>query len=301
MKVAALDLGSNTFLCLICEIENGKVVKVYSDQVEMVRLGQELSRTQQFHIEALYRADAALKKFSQKIEEHQPVKILAMATAAARDAKNSDELFKICDKYKIPLQIITGDKETQMTYLGAVSGQQEQIKQLVIDIGGRSTEFILGEGKKYIEGISLNIGCVKLTEKYITSYPVKMSDFNLCRQEVINELEKVNFLAGQSISQILAVAGTPTALVAAELGRFDEKIIEGFCLTETKLQEWLSFLTNASIDQIEKKGIEKGRADVILVGVIILLETLKKFKQTRIIVSTRGVRYGVAIEVANQK
>ena len=107
MKVAALDLGSNTFLCLICDVKESKIETIYEDQVQIVKLGQGLANANQFHPEALQRAKKALTDFSVLIKKHKPDKVLAMATSAARDAKNKDELFKICDDLNIPLEIIS--------------------------------------------------------------------------------------------------------------------------------------------------------------------------------------------------
>lgn len=297
MKVAALDLGSNTFLCLICELEGLQVTKVYSDEAKVVRLGQGLSQSKKFHPEALQRAKEALIDFKKQIDAQQPEKILAMATAAARDAENKHELFKICEDLSIPLQIISGEEESKITYLGSISGLSDESQRLVIDIGGRSTEFILGKGLNYISGHSHNIGCVKLTEKYISKYPVDLSEVQKCLNEIQTYLVETKKRISQPIDQILAVAGTPTALAAAELGRFDAGLIDGYHLTKFSLENWKNKITRASVQEIEKMGIPEGRADVILVGVLILLETLKVFDKKSVVVSTRGVRYGVALQL----
>ena len=99
MKVAALDLGTNTFLCLIAEVEGGEITDIYSDQVESVRLGQGVNKTKNFHPEALARARSCLERFSKTIEAEQPESVLAMATSAARDVTNSEELFQICKDF----------------------------------------------------------------------------------------------------------------------------------------------------------------------------------------------------------
>ena len=153
MKVAALDLGSNTFLCLIAEVQSAGIVKIYSDHSEVVRLGQELEKTKSFHPEALIRADVCLRRYSEIIKTEKIDRILAMATSAARDAKNSEELFKLAAKYAIPLEIVPGDREAQITYQGAVSGNFENaMDTMVIDIGGGSTEIIYGKGQEFLTG-----------------------------------------------------------------------------------------------------------------------------------------------------
>src|SRR5688572_18471439 len=119
MKIAALDLGSNTLLCLIAEVEKNSIKNVLHDQVEIVSLGQGLSNSRSFHPDALERADNALEKFSKTISEFKREKILAMATSAARDAENKEALFALGRKHGIPIEIIPGEKEAEITYQGS--------------------------------------------------------------------------------------------------------------------------------------------------------------------------------------
>lgn len=303
MKVAALDLGSNTFLCLIAEVDRNAVKAVLHDQVEMVRLGQGLSGSKKFHPEALQRADATLEKFSQVIKKHQPDKILAMATSAARDAENKEDLFELGRKHGIPIEIIPGNKEAEITYRGATSGLGDFNDDImVVDIGGGSTEFIFGRGPQLLSGKSLDIGCVRLTERFIKAQPTPEDQLTVAEEFVSSELMKIKEIMpnGFDIKQIVAVAGTPTTLAAAELGGFVPEKIDGFVFTEENLNRWLNRLVHASVGEKIKFGIPEGRADVILIGVIILLRTLKNLGKSQLKVSTRGVRYGVALEMARR-
>lgn len=300
MKIAALDLGSNTFLCLTAEVVDGRITKVYSDDVEIVRLGQELDKSKKFHPEALVRADACLQKFSHIIQKQKPEKILAMATAAARDAENKEELFKLGQKHGIPIEIIAGGAEAGITYFGAISGLNDLQKNLlVIDIGGRSTEFIFGRAANLLASESYNIGCVKLTEKFITSQPTSPVEIEKVTAHIDEHIRKAKGLLPDhfKLDEVLAVAGTPTTLAAAELGVFDAARIDGYTLTQEMLKEWLGRLSSASVEQKIEMGIPAGRADVILIGVVTLLRTLEIFEAAQIVVSTRGVRYGVALEI----
>ena len=299
MKIAALDLGSNTFLCLICEVKNNQILKVYSDQVEVVRLGQDLQKTKEINTDALVRAKKCLEKFSETIQKEKPDRILAMATSAARDAENKQELFKICQNLNIPLEIIAGEKEAEITYQGAISKIISEKNRLVIDIGGGSTEFIFGSGLKLIQGQSLNIGCVRLTEKFISAQPTTENEISVLQKFISNEISKINS-ASFKIDEVLAVAGTPTTLAAVEIGKFQVDIIDGYIFKLDRLEKWLSELIPLSIAEKIQKGFPEGHADVILVGLIILIETLKYFNKDQLVVSTRGVRYGVALEVARR-
>lgn len=303
MKVAALDLGSNTFLCLICEVENGKITQIYHDEVEMVRLGQGFGHSDEksFHPDALQRADQCLNKFKKAIDQHRPEKVLAMATSAARDAKNKSELFRIGNNYQIPIEVIPGHLEAQITYQGSVSGLKNPESILVVDIGGGSTEFVFGQKKEIQKARSYDIGCVRLTEKFIHQQPTPTDQVENAEKAIKSSiLDFKNTLSDAKDFEILAVAGTPTALVVAEIGEFSTQKIDGFKLSTEKLSEWKNRLVNSTVEQKIDMGIPNGRADVILIGVLTLLEVLKVFGKNDLMVSTRGVRHGVALEMVRR-
>ncbi len=299
MKVAALDLGSNTFLCLIAEVEENLITRIYEDTLEVVRLGQDVGQTKKLHPEALFRADACLKNFKAVIDRHQPDKVLAMATSAARDATNKELLFAIGQKYKIPIEIIPGSEEARITFNGAMSGQADHARRLIVDIGGGSTEFIFGDSQiKHSQ--SLNVGCVRLTEKFVTSQPTSTFEISEIQKTIAENFHQLSKFQEKNTFEILAVAGTPTSLVTAEIGSFDAEKIEGSVLTQESLEKWKTFLQASTLEEKIKKGLPPGRADVILVGVLILIETLKYFNKDKLYVSTRGVRHGIALEVATR-
>lgn len=300
MKVAALDLGSNTFLCLVADVENQQIKKIHSDDVEVVRLGQGLSVSKKFHPEALRRANQCLERFSKVIQKERPDGILAMATSAARDAENREELFYLGQKHHIPIEIIPGEKEASITYEGATSGLASTGRNImVLDIGGGSTEFIFGRDRQLKLGESYNIGCVRLTEKFFSQQPTPRVEVENAIRFIDEHIEKAIALQPKDfyLDEVLAVAGTPTTLAAAQIGKFVSEKIDGYQMSLSDLESWKAKLAAATISEKIEMGIPQGRADVILVGVLILLQTLKKFKKTHLSVSTRGVRYGVALEI----
>lgn len=300
MKVAALDLGSNTFLCLIAEVEDGRIIHVLDDQVRMVRLGQDVAKTGRFHPDALKRAEAALSEFSKIIESHQPDRVLAMATSAARDAANKDELFALGVKYKIPIEIIPGGREAEITFSGSISGLQRPLETqfLVIDVGGGSTEFIFGRRDQHPQGQSLDLGCVRMKEKF-----AGLSIESL-RETIADQLRSLKIKPNEGTGsastamEVIAVAGTPTELARMEIGVFDPVRIEGYRLSRVQLDKWAQILFPMSPEEIHKSyGVSPGRADVLIYGVLILSEALKHCSVSTLTVSVRGVRYGVALEI----
>ena len=303
MKVAALDLGTNTFLCLVCEVNQGQISKVYSDQVEVVRLGEGVNQTKEFAATALKRARETLNRFSETIQAEKPDFVLAMATSAARDVTNAEELFQIGNDLNIPIEIIPGSSEAEITFFGSISGPPKDGKlRAIIDVGGGSTEVIIGTDKKIHFSTSIDIGAVRMTEKFFPSQPpsadqvLEMSEF--CIQKIDQALKQA---PTESILEVLAVAGTPTELVSVQIGGFDAKKIDGYTLSGLDLVSWIEkFNKTSTEDRIRQFGISKGRADVILAGTKILELVLNRLGKKEMKVSTRGVRFGVALEIGRR-
>lgn len=299
MKVAALDLGTNTFLCLIAEGTKAGIQQVHLDLARVVRLGQGVAQTGEFHAEALIRARTCLEEFKTEIDRHKVDRILAVATSAARDARNGGEIFKIGEDLQIPIEIIAGKDEARITYQGSTVGLSDSKKtSLVIDVGGGSTELILGRGEEIILSQSLDIGGVRLTERFISQQPVVGEEALKLNQYIHQEIAP--FIAGvknEKIDQIIAVAGTPTSLVAIEIGGFDEKKVDGFFLTRDRLSYWVSEFGSTSIEEKKSKYGLGGRADIIYAGSSILISLIEALNLPGMVVSTKGVRYGVALEM----
>lgn len=299
MKVAALDLGTNTFLCLIAEGNENGITKVHKDLVEVVRLGQDVDKTGELHPDALVRAKKCLTEFKKEIDRHHVDKILAMATSAARDAKNGQDLFDIGKELGIPIEVIPGEDEARISYQGATGGVIDPMKtNLVIDVGGGSTEFIVGHGEKILFGESLNMGGVRLTERFVTQQPVPATEQEKLNDYINEQLKTIlPEIRRNKLDQILAVAGTPTSIVAIEVGGFDEKKVDNYFLSKERLEHWVHTFAQTSVEEKRSKYQLGGRADIIFAGASILLNTVKSLGMTGMVVSTKGVRYGVALEM----
>jgi exopolyphosphatase/guanosine-5'-triphosphate,3'-diphosphate pyrophosphatase len=300
MRVAALDFGSNTFLCLIADIEHDGRVSVIKDLAEVVRLSQDLESSGIICEEAFARARSSIGRFMEVIKLYKPDKVLAVATAAARRAKNREVLLELGRTFGISIKLISGEKEAELTFRGVSSSRLDSTKKtLVIDIGGGSTELILGNGNAIDFKKSFEMGVVKLKEKYVTTFPIcEETQFHL-RKEIENVLDSSgDFLRGCE-AEVLAVAGTPTTLAAAVLGGYDPDKVNGFRFTIEELLAWQTTLLELTPNQIEYKyGVPSGRSDVLAVGVMILVGILAKFGLRGLSVSVRGLRFGLAQEIA---
>lgn len=305
MKVAALDLGSNSFLCLIAELDSSNQVNAISDEVEIVRLGEGVSKTKSFAPAALERADSCLQKFAQRIKQHKPDKVLAVATAAARDVENASEIEKICTSHGIPLSIISGNQEALLTYTGAISSlkKKDNAYRAVIDIGGGSTEIIIGNESGTVWSHSFPLGGVKLTEKFITQHPVSLTETRALHSHILQCLENHEAdIKKFKIAELIAVAGTPTELAKMEIGHFDVQKIDGYNFPLTRLKDMYKQLGDMSVqERIYKMGVSSGRADIIYSGLMILLEFIELFQLNELKVSTRGLRYGLAEQMLQNK
>lgn len=298
MRIAALDLGSNTFILLIAEVDGGQIKEIVVDETKVVRLGQNLFETGEFHPEALERADKCFSQFKKLIDKHAVEKIVSVATSASRDAKNKDKFFALGEKYKIPIKVISGDLEAKLTYQGV--GESDD-SFAVVDVGGGSTE-VVGKNK---EGVllkhSFDLGCVRLNEKYIKRHPVMKPELTQLQQFIEKKLlEKADFLSQLKGNDLVAVAGTPTTVADMMLGGgFDREKIDNAFIPIADWNMLFQSLCGLSITQrLKIPGMTKGREDVIISGMLILSLLAKNLGAKGFNISTRGVRYGLAIEAS---
>lgn len=296
MKIAAIDLGSNSFLMLIAEILDGKISEVLLDEVEITRLAQEVSQTGRLHPEALQRAEECFVEFRSLMDRVGVDKVVAVATSAARDAENGKELIDLGKKYGIPIHIVSGKKEARLSYLGATYALSEEADVTIIDIGGGSTEFLSLSDRHQILATSLDIGCVRLFEKFWQKDPISSDLVEQMRASIREEFRK-HFHENVALKKMLAIAGTPVTLACLEQGiEFSEEKVEGFKLESATVSKWSTSLVSMSLEERQElDGMPVKRADVIGVGAIILEESMKFFKLNSVEVTTRGVRHGVAL------
>ena len=300
MRVAALDLGTNTFLCLVADVESNGVVRVISDEAKVVRLGQGIHASRGIHPEALERADICLGAYAQVIRKHKAECVMAVATSAARDAINGEELIKIGRKHGIEIRIIEGETEAELTYRG-VFIEPPRESAVILDVGGGSTEFILGDRSGIRKKLSLDVGSVRLTEAFVTGHPVSSEELGAMRRHLIEKFKEAKEkLSGPTPGRAIAVAGTPATIAALDAAReFDPGFVEGYRLSKQSLFTWAERLARMSLaERRALVGMEPGRADVVVAGALILGSGCEALGIDGVEVSVRGLRYGLAAAVA---
>lgn len=294
MKVAALDLGTNSFLCLIAQLDESGEMEVLYDESIITRLGQSVQKKGELSKEALLRAAKAFAVFQKNINEHKVEKVSAVTTSAARDAKNFEELKKIGKEYGIPIEVIPGEKEAELSFGGAIKSDEAQTS-LLIDIGGGSTELAYFQEDKFILK-SLALGSVRLGEMFVEDWE-SLDEPSLKKvQDQINKTLEVTFEGEKPPAKNwVAVAGTPTSLKSIQNGKYLAEEIEGSSLSVVEITDMIQMLINLKlIDRRKVPGLESKRADVIPVGAKIL-ETLMTWSDvSKVKVSTKGLRYGLA-------
>ncbi|MGB5528607.1 MAG: hypothetical protein WBQ32_01445 [Ignavibacteriaceae bacterium] len=300
MIVASIDIGTNTALLLIAEVnvESRRLIPL-RNEYRMPRIGQGVKKTGIISADRVKLLFDVLKEYEIIIKKYNCEKVIVTGTNALRLARNTPEISKELKRmlnYK--LEVIPGDVEAEYAYLGATSDLDKTSSSLVIDIGGGSTELIFGNGSNIIFKTSLPIGSVSATEQFLKHSPPLKSGIESLITEVKNLLKDLN--EHKIPNTILAIAGTATTLACMKLGlkEFDEDKVEKSTLNCDEIERLIDELNQLTANEIlDKYGpVMKGREDIILAGAIILSEIMNFFKIDKLNISSRGIRYGAVVK-----
>jgi exopolyphosphatase/guanosine-5'-triphosphate,3'-diphosphate pyrophosphatase len=307
MRIASIDIGTNTFRILIGEIEYNRFKKLYIDR-EITRLGGGF--TEELRIitpEAMRRGLSALRRLGEILEEHRVEKIRAVATSVVRKSLNGNEFVEMVRKETgIEIEVISGEEEARLTVsgvLGAVSVLSDY--SVIFDIGGGSTEYIFLKQGRILDLRSINLGIIHLSERFLRNQITSGSDIEALSQEVnkvlSRELSWIPKINEDELS-LVGTAGTPTTLAAIALGleKYNPDLVNGFVLRRDSVLRILRALIDLPLpERLKVKGLEKGREDVIIPGTLILLKTMERFSKDEILVSDDGLLEGVAYSIVS--
>jgi len=299
MTVASIDIGTNTVILLIAEVDrsNNSLLALHNEY-RMPRIGKGLQPNGAISEEKIKLLFSILSEYKIIIEKYKCEEIIVTATNAFRLASNSKEISdRIKDKFNFDISIISGEVEAEYAFLGALSGTEIAGLTLVIDIGGGSTELIFGNRSEIIFKHSYPIGSVIATEKYLEHSPPlpnEMKKLELKLQEIFEQITEKS-----KLEKVIAIAGTATTLacMVKALMEFEESVIDGCNLTAVDLQILISEIKILLPEQIKKNygNVLSGREDIILGGAIILKQIMKIIDVDKVTVSSRGIRYGAII------
>jgi exopolyphosphatase/guanosine-5'-triphosphate,3'-diphosphate pyrophosphatase len=288
IRVAAVDLGTNSTRLLVADVEDGRVEEV-ERRLEITRLGEGVDRRRLLRPTAIARVRNCLVEYRRAAESLGAERILAVATSAVRDAENGEAfLGEIEWSYGFSTRLLGGDEEALLTFRGVAAEREVAEGTLVVDIGGGSTELILGGAQGVESHASLDIGCVRLTERF-------GEDVDACAAHVGSVLPRLD------VRQAIGVAGTVTALAALDLGLVDyePQRVHGHRLSRDGVVRQLERLAALPLEERRRvPGLEPERAPVIVAGAVILREVLDRYGREEIEASERDILDGAALAAA---
>ncbi|MGI8408220.1 MAG: exopolyphosphatase [Actinomycetota bacterium] len=300
MRVAAIDVGTNSTRLLVAEgLADG--FRSIERRMTITRLGQGVDERRVLAPEALERTLRTIADYAATCGELDVKKLRVTGTSAVRDAHNRDEFFDGVRKLTgTDAELLSGEEEANATFLGTLSDLDERGPVMVVDIGGGSTELIVGE-RTPKRLVSLDFGCVRMLEKHLHSDPPEVSEIEALRAEVMGELARVRDELGMPAgARVIGVAGTVTQLATLKTGLplYDPDVTHHLVLSHGDIRLLAKRLKSLTyIQRKEIPALEPGRADVIVAGAEILLCILETFDAAEILVSEKDILDGLVIQL----
>lgn len=294
MKVAAIDIGTNTTLLLVAEPDDRGVLRPLREIATITRLGEGVDVTRKLAPTAIDRTNACLAKYAEITRELGVERVGVVGTSAMRDAGGGEEIrSKVRELFGVEARTISGQEEARLTFDGSVGGLAVGESVTVFDIGGGSTELVVAERGSIIASKSFDVGSVRLTERHGED------------RAAITRAIEATFASDQTVwsgwGDVVGIAGTVTTLaaVALSLDPYDGARVHGHVMTRAEVADVVDRLAAMPLEERKKtRGLEPKRADVIVAGGLIALAVMDKLNAKSIIVSDRGVRWGLAEELA---
>lgn len=298
MVFSTIDIGTNTILMVTLAIGPDGTIEVLGDEHAIARLGRGVDATRTILPETFNRLEQFLLRYRSISQSLGAERIMAFGTSALRDARNREQFIQaMYERTGIRIELLSGKEEAELTYRGALFGfPSDARRQAVIDIGGGSTEIAVGTRQQLEQSISIDIGAVRITERFLTKLPATSEQIEAARTYARDELQKGFELPPDA--ELIGVAGTVTTLgaIIARHPSFDAEELNGLRMNSTEIGEITRNLLRMPIEQImDLNGVHPDRADILPGGALILDEFLRLRDIPIITVSTRGVRYGVAL------
>jgi exopolyphosphatase/guanosine-5'-triphosphate,3'-diphosphate pyrophosphatase len=303
-RVAAIDCGTNSIRLLIADISGGNFKEIVR-QMQVVRLGQGVDVNKAFHPDAIARTLSAVEQYAQQIRNNNVKKIRFCATSASRDATNRDLFIDgVRDILGVEVEVISGEEEAALSFAGATKElMQSDAPFLVVDIGGGSTEFVIGSTKVEFAK-SVNIGCVRMSERHFTQQPPTSAQLHAA----ISDIDQAIALAARDVpittaKTLVAVAGTATTIAAAalDLESYDRHAIHLARISAEKVFQVAAKLQTLNRDEIAKLGyMHPGRVDVITAGALVLSRVMAATGASQFVASESDILDGIAWKLAGE-
>jgi exopolyphosphatase/guanosine-5'-triphosphate,3'-diphosphate pyrophosphatase len=299
VRIAAIDIGTNTILMLIADLGDDGRIKTIKDEIAFPRLGRGVDESGFISLDSVDRVLSVLRDYRKVSEMTGSEKIVACGTSALRDSRNGHEVItRIRQETLIDVETLSGDQEAHWTFRGALSGSpQSRGHFVVIDIGGGSTEVTQGTHDIVERWQSLDLGCVRLTERFLHSSPPTSEELKRALLFARSSFRRLRDIDAKEY-HLVGVAGTITTLAALDqnLSTFEPDKVDGYDLHIRRIKSIFEHLSVRTLDEIESSQIvPAGRADILLAGTLILIEFMTVHRFETIRVSKRGLRYGLVL------
>ncbi|MCH8327453.1 MAG: Ppx/GppA family phosphatase [Candidatus Marinimicrobia bacterium] len=298
--VAVIDLGSNSCLLLIAR-QTGHGLEPVKEVLRVVRLGAGVDESGLLSQLAMDRSEAVFSEYRQIIEQHGCTRVRCVATSAFRDAANRDELRqRLLETVGYDLRALDGDEEASLVMKAVLDAFPAQVdSRWIVDVGGGSTEIVVERGGEMTATVSMGLGSVRHTERWLRSDPPEMEELLVMHADILAQLLDIEEF--EPPRQMVGVGGTATTFVALEkhLDTYNHQQVHGSQLSGESLQISLDRCLAANLEERRTfAGLHPDRAEIIIAGGSILLAVLEKAGLDQMTVSDRGLRWGVAAEMA---
>jgi exopolyphosphatase / guanosine-5'-triphosphate,3'-diphosphate pyrophosphatase len=300
-RVAVIDLGSNSTRLLVADVVAGRVTEL-ERRSEVTRMARGVDLSGQLAAEAVEAVCAVVAGYVDAYERYDVDQVVAVATSAVRDSSNGAAFVaELRERFELGARLLSGEQEARLTYLGATAGRRQHGRTLVFDIGGGSTELIMGDESGVRTFRSLQLGVVRHSERHINSDPPAQPEL-----ETLAEAARAEIAASTDTQHPLsaelgiAVAGTPTSLAAIDLqlDPYDPVLVHGHRLKLSTIQRILSELATMPLAERSRvTGLQPGRAPTIVAGAVILVAVMRAYGLNVIEVSEHDILHGVALEL----
>ncbi len=295
MRVAAIDLGTNSTRLLVADVLDGRLTEV-ARRLAITRLGESVDELHVLLPAAIARVRRALDGYRREAESLGAERVLAIATSAVRDAENGAAfLSELEGEFGLTTRLLSGDEEAELMLAGILSDRTLESETLIVDIGGGSTELVLAGHTAVVFRTSLQLGCVRLTERLLPSDPPTPVELEACAAQVRSVLPELE------VTTAIGVAGTVTTAAALDLGaeRYDPALVHGHRVSAQTIEREIASLASLPLAERERVPcLEPARAPVIVAGLVILREILAAFGLREIEASERDILHGAALAAA---
>lgn len=278
MRLAAIDIGTNSTRLLVAA-QSGSVLRPIHQEMVVTRLGRGSGHSRQLLPRSMEQTAAAVGKFYQQAKDLGAATIRLFGTSALREASNQREfLTMIEDRLGSKPEVLSGEQEAYLTYLGVIHALGLEGLAVIIDVGGGSTEIILGQGKQVLSLVSLRLGAVRLTEMFLPSDPPSTAEWQGMLSHISEQLKDELLPLEGKAEGVIAVGGTATTLAAMELGLVDysREEVQGYFLSDSSLHNLTEVIRSMPLAERRRlPGLQPERADIVPAGAAILSSVLK--------------------------